>query len=194
MFFAFKCARLILYQKNRFNMSTIIIAAILISVIISISLILVSINHNHRQRSATELLKHFSKLGTKNNLSISSQEILENCLIGLDETQRKLLVLKKIDKDRYDSLLLDLNEVKSCSKKKIYRTVNIATGKKEEFKNQFDKIVIAFDFKDNRQPVHVVFFEAMINHILAMQELEQKAKNWETTLAKIVNTDLKKIA
>ena len=175
-------------------MSTIIVAAIIISVIISICLILVSINNKGRQKTTAELLTHFSKAGTENNLSFSSQEILENGIIGLDGIQRKLLVLKKIDEGKYDSLVLDLNDVKSCSKKKIYRSVNIGTEKKEKFENQIDKIVLAFDFSDNRQPIHISFFDPVMTHIFAMPELEQKAKNWETILTKLLNTDLKKIA
>jgi len=175
-------------------MSTIIVAAIIISVIISISLILVSINNKQRKKTSTELLNHFSKLGTENNLSFSSQEILENCIIGLDGIQRKLLILKKIDKDEYDSILLDLNEVKNCSKRNIYTRVNIGTNKKERFENHLDKIVLDFDFIDNRQPVQILFFEPITNHIFAMSELEQKAKKWETILSQITNTGLKKIA
>ena len=175
-------------------MSTIIVTAILISVITGICLILVSINNKHRQKTASELLNHFSKLGTENNLSFSSQEILENCIIGLDGIQRKLLILKKIDKDEYDSILLDLNEVKKCSKKNIYTRVNIGTSKKERFENHLDKIVLDFDFIDNRQPVQILFFEPITNHIFAMSELEQKAKKWETILSQIANTGLKKIA
>ena len=175
-------------------MSTIIVAAIIISVIISISLKLVSINNKQRKKTSTELLNHFSKLGTGNNLSFSSQEILENCIIGLDGIQRKLLILKKIDKDEYDSILLDLNEVKKCSKKNIYTRVNIGTNKKERFENHLDKIVLDFDFIDNRQPVQILFFEPITNHIFAMLELEQKAKKWETILSQIANTGLKKIA
>ena len=175
-------------------MSTIIVAAILISVITGICLILVSINNKHRQKTASELLNHFSKLGTENKLSFSSQEILENCIIGLDGIQRKLLILKKIDKDEYDSILLDLNEVKKCSKKNIYTRVNIGTNKKERFENHLDKIVLDFDFIDNREPVQILFFEPITNHIFAMSELEQKAKKWETILSQIANTGLKKIA
>jgi len=175
-------------------MSTIIVAAILISVIVSISLFLVSINNKHRQKKTTELLNHFSKLGTENNLSFSSQEILENCIIGLDGIQRKLLILKQIDEDNYDSLLLDLNEVKSCSKKKIYRSVNIGTTKREKFDNHLDKIVLAFEFTDNRQPIHILFFESIANHIFTMSELEQKAKKWEVILSKMVKHNSKKIA
>jgi hypothetical protein len=175
-------------------MSTIIIAAILISVIISICLILVSVNNKARQKTTASLLAHFRKLGTENSLSFSSQEILENGIIGLDGIQRKLLTLKKIGENKYDSLVLDLNVVKTCSKKKIYRSVNIGTEKKEKFENQIDKIVLAFDFIDNRQPIQISFFDPVTNHIFAMPELEQKAKNWETILTKLINKDLKKIA
>jgi hypothetical protein len=175
-------------------MSTIIVAAILIAGTISICLILVSINNKDRKKTTAELLNRFSKLGTENDLSFSSQEILGNCVIGLDGMQRKFLVLKKIDTDKYASLLIDLSEVKSCSKKKIYRNVNIGTGKKEKFENHIDKIVLDFDFIDNSRSVQISFFEPIVDPPLTMPELEQKAKNWETILSKIINPGLKKIA
>ena len=175
-------------------MSTIIVAVIVISIITGICLILVSINNKQRKKTGTELLNHFSKLATENNLSFSSQEIFENCIIGLDGVQRKLLILKKIDKDGYDSILLDLNEVKTCSQKKIYTRINIGTSKKEKFENHLDKIVLEFDFIDNRQPVQILFYEPITNHLFAMSELEHKAKKWETILSQIVHTGLKKIA
>ena len=175
-------------------MSTIIVAGIIISVLVSICLVLISLNNKARKKTTTELLNHFSRMGTENNLSFSSQEILQNGMIGLDGVKRKLLVVKRIDEDNYDSLVLDLNEVKTCSKKKIYRSVNIGTGKKERFENQIDKIVLAFDFIDNRPPIHISFFDPDTTHIFAMPGLEQKAKNWETILRKLLNTDLKKIA
>ena len=175
-------------------MSTFIVAVILISIIVSISLFLVSLNNRYAQKTTTALLTLFSKLGTENKLSFSSQEILENCIIGLDGIQRKLLILKKIDKDEYDSILLDLNEVKKCSKKNIYTRVNIGTNKKERFENHLDKIVLDFDFIDNREPVQILFFEPITNHVFAMSELEQKAKKWETILSQIANTGVKKIA
>lgn len=175
-------------------MSTVIVAAILIAVIVFICLALVSLNNKHRQKTTAALVTQFSKLGSENNLSFSSQEILDNCIIGLDGIKRKLLILNKIDKDKYEPVFLDLDEVKRCTKKKIYRSVNIGTGKKEIFENQVDKIVLVFDFVDNRQPIHVLFFEPFTNHILTMSDLEQKAKNWETILSQIVNTGLKRIA
>ena len=175
-------------------MSTIIVAAILISAITGVCLVLVSINNKHRQKTASELLDHFSKLGTENTLSFSSQEILENCMIGLDGKQKKLLILNKNDNVGYVSSLVDLNEVKNCSKRNIYTRVNIGTIKKERFENHIDKIVLDIDFIDNRQPVQIVFFAPITNHVFAMSELEEKAKKWERILSQITNTSLKKIA
>jgi hypothetical protein len=66
--------------------------------------------------------------------------------------------------------------------------------KKEMFENHLDKIVLEFDFIDKRLPVQITFFDPFLDHGLAMAELEQKAKNWQTILSKIINTRLKKIA
>lgn len=182
------------FTINLFNMSTIIVAAIIISVIVSICLILVSIDNKQRKKTSTELLNHFSRLGSENNLSFSSQEILERCIMGLDGIQKKLLILKKFDKHGYDSILLDLNEVKNCSKKKIYKKVNIGTSKKERFENHLDKIILELGFINSRPPVQILFYEPVTNDIFAMPELEQKAQKWETILSQITNTGLRKIA
>jgi hypothetical protein len=175
-------------------MSTIIVAVIIISAITCICLVLVSMNNKHRKKTSAELLDHFSQAGTRNYLSFSSQEILENCIIGLDGIQRKLLILKRIDKDGHDSLLLDLNEVKTCAKKKILRRVNMGTDKKERFENHVDKIVLELEFTDSRQPVQILFFEPITNHVFAMLELEQKAEKWERILSQIINNGVKKRA
>jgi hypothetical protein len=175
-------------------MSTIIVAAVLILVVISICLILISLNNKDRRKKTTGLLNHFSKSGIENNLTFSSEEILQNCIIGLDGMKRKLLILETNDEDEYNSFVLDLNDIKSCSKKKIYRSVNVGTEKKEKFENQVKKIVLAFDFNDTRQPVHISFFDPVTNHVFRMLELEQKANNWETILTKLLSTDLKRIA
>ena len=87
-----------------------------------------------------------------------------------------------------------LTKAKSCSKKTLYKRINIGTSKKERFENHIDKIVLDFDFIDDRQPVQILFFEHVTSHIFAMSELEQKAKKWETIVSQITNTGLKKTA
>jgi len=173
-------------------MSTIIVAVILVSVLIFICLMLVGVNNKNREKATTELRLRAKEFGTANNLSFTKQEILESCLIGLDEIQRKLFILKKIGEDKYDAVLLDLNEVKSCSKKLVYNKVNIGTAKKEKFENHMDKIALVFDFLDDRRQFQISFFEHRLDQLLKMGVLEEKAKDWETILNNIIDTRLKK--
>ena len=76
--------------------------------------------------------------------------------------------------DEYDSILLDLSEVKSCSKKTVYKRVNIGTREKEKFENQVDKIVLDFDFLETRQAVQILFFEPVMNHIFTTTDWNKK--------------------
>jgi hypothetical protein len=173
-------------------MSTVIIAVILISVIAAICVILISINNKDREKTTLKLLDHFTGIAMQSNLSFSSQEILETALIGLDGIQRKLLVITKTGADEYDSLLIDLKEVKSCNKKKLYKNVNVGGTEKIKLEKQIDKIVLDFEFADGRPSVQITFFEPLTNHILTMSELEKKAGNWEAMLSKLIHLELKK--
>jgi hypothetical protein len=106
-------------------MPTIIVAVILICLIAAVTLTLIAISNKDREKNTLKLLNLFSGVAMQTNLSFSSQEILDNALIGLDGIQRKLLVITKIEDDKHDSLLIDLNDVKSCNMKKLYKNVNV---------------------------------------------------------------------
>ena len=174
-------------------MSSILISAILILIVVVICLALVSINNKHREKAAGELLARFQKLEQENGLTLASREILENFIISLDKEHLKVLFLKKTD-DGYDSLLIDLKQVKSFSKRKIYRSANIGTVKREKIETHVDKIVLEFHFKDMRDPVQALFYESDKNHSFEMSELESLARDWEVILTKTINKGVKKTA
>ena len=171
-------------------MSSIIVASVLILIIALISLMLVSINNRHRKKNAIELVNRFNELGERNNLSFTHKEMMENFTIGLDEFRKILVVLRKTD-SKYDSQVINLRDVKSCSKKKIYRTINMGTLKKVRYENHIDKIVLEFDYLDNKAPMQISFYESGGNHLLEMSELETKAGSWVTILDKTLKTKLK---
>lgn len=171
-------------------MSTIFIAAVLISIVAILCLMLVSINN---KQIASDLVSQFNKLGQEMNLYFSKKEILGNLMIGLDDLYKKFLILKKSE-DKYDSYVINLNEVKSCSKRKIYERVNIGTMRREIYENCIDKIILEFDYSDNREPFQVSFFESRKNPLLEMSAFEQKARDWEIILNKSINREVKKIA
>ena len=171
-------------------MSSIIVASVLILIIVLIILMLVSINNRHRKKNAIELVNRFNELGERNNLSFTHKELMENFTIGLDEFRKILFVIRRID-GKYDSQVINLRNVKSCSKKKIYRTINIGTLKKERYENHIDKIVLEFDDLDNKAPIQVSFYESGGNHLLEMSDLEAKAASWVNILTKTLNTKIK---
>ena len=174
-------------------MSSIIVAAVLILIIAIIILVLVSISNHNRKKNAIELVNRFNEWGERNNLSFTHKELMENFTIGLDEFRKILFVLKKAG-SKYDSQVIYLKDVKSCSKKKVNRTINIGTSKKERYENQIDKIVLEFEYLDNKSPMQISFYELGGNHLLEMPELEAKAASWVTILTKTLNTKLKTIA
>jgi len=172
-------------------MSTYIVAAIIIGSVVSICFLLISIHNKHNREAMNKLLKYFSQLGTENDLSFSSQEILRNCILGLDGLQRKIMVVQRVD-GSFSSFIIDLREVKNCSVKKIYGTINVGDLKKAKLEQYLEKIVLHFDLNDN-SGAEIVFYKHFENHLLEALELEQKAKNWDAILSKM-QLPLKNIA
>jgi hypothetical protein len=174
-------------------MSSIVIASILILIVVLISMALISVNNKHRKKESEKLVAQFSEITEGKKLVFSHTEIMENFIVGLDELRKKFIVLNKAG-DKYDFQLVDLKEVKSCSKKKIYRTVNMGTLKNERFESLLEKIVLEFDYSDNRPPLQVPFYESGKTHLLEMAELDEKAGSWVTILTKTINSRLKSTA
>ena len=175
-------------------MSTAIVAVIVVFVVALIVVLLVVLNNRDRKKITLELLDRFSRLAVENNLSFSSQEILENALIGLDGIQRRVLFISRTGVDEYASVLIDLNEMKSCSVRNVYSTVNIGTGKERKVEHLLDRIVIEFESRYNAEPIQLTFFQQMVNHFSGMKELEQKATSWESILSKLINKHVMKTA
>jgi hypothetical protein len=169
-------------------MSTILVAAIVVGSVAGICIFLISIHNKHKREAMNNLLKQFSRSGTEYNLSFSSQEVLNNCVLGLDGMNRKILVVTKED-NHYTSMVIDLNEVKTCTVKKIYGTIIADTFKKEKPEQYLQQIVLRFDL-DSKPPVEIVFYKNSENHIYESTDLERKARHWETILSKM-KTSLK---
>ena len=99
-------------------MSNIFAALLVISVAISLSLLFVLLHNRTRYRKLNELLVRFDRLRIENKLIFSKQEIIKPGAIGLDRVNKKLLFVKRINKEKYKTALVDLNEVKSVACKK----------------------------------------------------------------------------
>src|SRR5690348_8572319 len=99
-------------------MPTLLVSIILVGAVVAICLLLVWLDKKQKRKAMHQLLQTFSRTGSNHNLWFSSQEVLKDRAIGLDGIHRKILVLKRIDNLSFESFVIDLNEVKSCSVKK----------------------------------------------------------------------------
>ncbi len=172
-------------------MSTFIVAAIVIGSVAVVCFLLISIHNKHKREAMNNLLKHFSQLGTENGLNFSSQELLKNCILGLDGVHRKILVVTK-EEDFTGSFIIDLNQVKNCTVKKIYGMINVGDLKNHKLDQYLEKIILHFELH-GKPSVEIVFYKHFDNHVYETLELEQKARHWETILSKM-QTPLKNIA
>jgi hypothetical protein len=172
-------------------MSTLFVAAILVGSLVLICLLLIRTHNKHKREAMNHIFRHFSQSGIENSLSFSSQEILHHCIFGLDNTNHKILVVTRED-NLYSSFVIDLSEVKNCAVKKIYGTTNAGDLKPHALDQYLEKIVLQFELH-HKPSLEIVFYKNILNHVYETQELEQKAKHWETILSKMIRP-LKNIA
>lgn len=174
-------------------MHSIIIAVILITIVTILCFALISINNRQRRANARDLMNRFYKLGKERNLKFTRMDVLGDFIMGLDDVYNKIMVLTKSE-SIYDSFVIDLNEVKSCSKRNIYKRINIGTAKRDEYESYVDEIFLVFDFQEKTEQITLCFYESGRNNLLEMPVLEQKARDWETIVKRTTHELQKKRA
>ena len=165
-------------------MSTFIVAGIIIGFIIAVCLVLIRIHNKHNRRAMNNLLKHFSNLGTDNELSFSSQELLKNSMFGTDGNRRKILVVTRED-NFFGSFIIDLNQVKNCSVQKTFRFIKSENQKHQKTEPYLDKIALHFDLNSGSS-VEIIFYKHSDNHIYELAELERKAEYWKAIFSRML--------
>ena len=106
-----------------FNRLILLVTARQIAGCAAVCLLYVVIRKHQKQKRMRQVLQQFSLLGSEYDLSFSSQEVLANCVIGLDGINRKLLVMIRVRMHRCHKAIIHLNEVKKCSLKKVYGAI-----------------------------------------------------------------------
>jgi hypothetical protein len=167
-------------------MSIMIVAAAFMPVPLLIFLLFDFKNVKYMRNSTIDLLKQFSKLGIEYNISFSSQEILNECIIGFDGKHRKLVVLKQCGQFEYDWYIINLDDVLSCYIKKTYRSIKAGELKKKKIEDYLESIILGLEFFDNRTPVEISFYEHAGHKGRKISELDRKAKSWQIMLSKML--------
>lgn len=172
-------------------MSSVGIVIMLSAAIVLCYLLLIAIENRQKQRKMKRLLDYFSRLGSKYNLTFSSQEVLRNCIIGLDGIQRKLLVLSGINQGSLTEYVIDLNEVSKCSVKRQYGSIQVNGLRKRRLEQYLERMTLNFKFLVEKQPADIQFFKQTENHISELPELEKRVEKWKVILSKMLPVSLK---
>ena len=137
-------------------------------------------------------LDYLTQLGSTYNLTFSQREILMDCMLGLDDKKKKLLIVSGIIEGRLHPYIIDLNEISTCSVKKYYGRINVNDLKNRELNQYLEKIVLQIEFHSDKQSANILIYKRTDNDIRELPELELKAKKWMELLSKISPTSLKK--
>jgi hypothetical protein len=166
-------------------MTALITTAIMAGAIIAICLLLVRTEQKQKRKAMNRILSRVNSLESKYNLGFSSQEILKNCVIGMDGLRRKILVINSDENTAPSFVLIDLNEVKCCSVKKQYGTIQGGALKKKPLEQYLQSIELHFELANDKPPVDVLLYDHRRNNVSEIRKLEEKARRWETLISKM---------
>lgn len=156
-----------------------------------VAIILVFMNNQESKKQQAALFYQFSKLGSRYNLSFTSQEMLHQRIIGFDAIHQKMLVFE-MQSNTYDWYLINLRDVKTCSLKKIYSNIDADNSERKQLEQYLEVIALEFCFKDGQQTVALPFYIKPQNAIEEIPYLYNKAKDWEVMLGKMLATNIKR--
>ena len=164
-------------------MSNIIVAAIVVASVVFVCILLVGIHNKQKRIAMNKLLNYFREAGTTNNFSFSSEEVLHNCVLGLDGVRRKMLVVTR-EGSFFHASTIEVDDIRTCSVKKIYGTIQAGDLNDHRLEQYLHKIVLHLELNKS-SAFEIVFYRDSDNHLFETPELEQKARNWETFLTKM---------
>jgi hypothetical protein len=89
---------------------------------------------------------------------------------------------------------INLKDVERCTIKKQYHNIEAGALKKRKLYEFLTSILLQVSFKHNSKLIDLPIFEKKKDKILNLEELEAKAKAWESTVSDLLPINLKKSA
>jgi hypothetical protein len=167
-------------------MSPIIMSGIMLISLIACCGFFIIIEKQRSRRRLRNFLKHFSITGSKLGLSFSSQALLKNAVIGLDGMKRKLLIIYDLGNGLYNQYLVNLDEVNAVNAEIISMDVGQAGAYEMYEVKKVSAVVLSFNFLSEKEILKIYFYNEEENDPVEVPELEQKARDWESILNKML--------
>lgn len=121
----------------------------------------------------------------KQGLHFSNQEKIGDHIIGLDTTKRKLLFTRTTLSDS-SCLIVDLNNLETCSIKKEYMSIDAGALKTRKLNHFLKKVFLNLVFKNGSEEVSLPLFNAQKEELKNLEQLEVQAKRWESIVLNVL--------
>src|SRR5215218_8819780 len=155
---------------------------LVIAIGIAVSLVFVLLYNHSRQTKAQGLPAHFEQAATAFNLSIIKQETLGNRMIGLDQSNNKLLFLEACG-DKHDGYLIDLNEIKRCVAKREFGDIHANSLEGSTLESHIDRIALRLDYINSANSTILTFYDRATNPESEMCQRAEQTKAWQASLS-----------
>jgi hypothetical protein len=143
-------------------------------------------------RFAKSKYVQISELGSRYDLSFSSQLVFGNKIIALDGLKKCLLVLET-DKVFNQPRLIDLHQVVAVTVKKSYRSINQGELKYKDIEEFVKSIDLQFEFINKSETIVLPFYNSETDAPEERPKLDRNAKNWQMILSKMTGSKTDKI-
>lgn len=130
-------------------------------------------------------IRTIEEVAKENNLFFTKRDEEDGNLLALDGKEKKLLFFKRT-RQLPSCLIIDLKSLCSCSLVRQYRGIKPGDLLKKNLQDYLTTIFLCLRFKNRNRPISLPFYEARRDKKQDIGQTESRARNWETTLSKLV--------
>src|SRR5689334_184191 len=109
------------------------------------------------RKQRRKLLTELKKIASYFRFTLSKIEVLTNMAFGLDERNKKLLVLGEKDKPFFKTI--DVENIDSCAIKIKYTSISAGELEDKNINHFIDKIQLHISHLDSQKSVEVGFYD-----------------------------------
>ncbi|TKK69214.1 hypothetical protein FC093_07815 [Ilyomonas limi] len=142
--------------------------------------------YTYFSKKVKELKKRNKMTGSKKKMLFWKRETVGSNLIALDITKRNLLYFNKVN-NKPACVIINLKDIHSCTIKKQYHGINAGGLMKQKLQDYLKNILLYLCFNNGSRSIALPFYEEQDNRKEDAERLEIKAKEWETTISKLLN-------
>ena len=126
-----------------------------------------------------------SEIGSRYNLSFSSQLVLGHKIIALDGVKKWLLMVDA-DKEIDPPCMIDLNKVSAVTLRKSYGSIKQGQLRNKGIEDFLNTIDLQFFMKDKTATIVLPVYNIETDDKEDRKALDKSAKNWQRMVSKMI--------